>query len=250
MKTIAVVSLVALSFAAVAQDDLNEPGADQVAKVSPYSVTERGAHYRIWERREVETTPMGAEVERRISYTELETGMHYWENGQWNESKEEIEIVADHAAAAKGAHKVIFAPNITDPEVIFLETPDHKELRSRVFGLSFFDSSTGKAVLIAEVKRSEGQLLSPNRVIYQDAFDDVLADVEYLYTKAGFEQNIVLRAQLPLPGEFGLNPQTTRLQVLTEFFNPPVPAQIQDIRATGLTDERLDFGEMKIGRVS
>lgn len=248
MKTIAVVSLVALSFAAVAQDDLNEPGADQVAKVSPYSVTERGAHYRIWERREVETTPMGAEVERRISYTELETGMHYWENGQWNESKEEIEIVADHAAAAKGAHKVIFAPNITDPEVIFLETPDHKELRSRVFGLSFFDSSTGKAVLIAEVKRSEGQLLSPNRVIYQDAFDDVLADVEYLYTKAGFEQNIVLRAQVPLPGEFGLNPQTTRLQVLTEFFNPPVPAQIQDIRATGLTDERLDFGEMKIGR--
>lgn len=47
MKTIAVASLVALSLAAFAQDDSNEPGADQVAKVSPYSVTERGAHYRI-----------------------------------------------------------------------------------------------------------------------------------------------------------------------------------------------------------
>jgi len=213
-----------------------------------YSVVERGGHHRIWERLETEPGLDGQTVQRPLRYTEMETGMNYWENGTWNESKAEIEIVADHAAAAKGQHKVIFAPNVTDPELIFLETPDGKEFRSRIFGLSYFDSSTGKAVLIAEVKSSEGQLLPPNRVIYPDAFDDVRADVEYIYTKACFEQNIILRTQLPLPAEYGLNPQSTRLQVLTEFFNPPVPAKSVDVHGAGVTDEFLDFGEMKMGR--
>lgn len=213
-----------------------------------YSIAERGPHSRAWERVETETGPDGQIVQRPIRYTELETGMHYWDNGQWNETQEQIEIVADHAAASRGPHKVIFAPNVTDAEAIFLETPDGKQFRSRIIGLSYFDTSTGRAALIAETKSSEGQLLPPNRVIYPDAFDDVQADVEFIYTKAGFEQNIVLRAQLPLPAEYGLNPQTTRLQVLTEFFNPPVPARSQDMRENGLVDEHLDFGEMKMGR--
>ncbi len=250
MKNIAFVSLVACSVAAHAQnvaDPLKEPAAKGPPPVAPYFVTERGPHHRVWERQEVETSPLGMTVERRISYLELETGMHYWEQGQWKETQAEIEITADHAVAAKGGHKVIFAPNLTDAEVIFLETPDGKQLRSRILGLSYFDSASGKAVLIAEVKSSEGQVLPPNHVIYSDAFDDVQADVEYIYTKAGFEQNIVLRSQLPLPEEFGLNLETTRLQVLTEFLDPPVPQQRQVERATGLADESLSFGDMAMG---
>ena len=59
-----------------------------------YSVTERGPHHRIWERREVEATPMGTQVERRLSYTELETGMHYWEDNQWKEARERSRFLA------------------------------------------------------------------------------------------------------------------------------------------------------------
>lgn len=223
-------------------------GFGTVASRDAYAIVEVGRDQRIWERIEYEPGSDGREVPRRRHYTELETGMHYWEDGQWKETREEIEIVADHAVASRGGHKVIFSPNITDPEVIFLETPDGKQFRSRVVGLSYYDAASGKGVLIAEPRSTEGRVVSPNRVVYPDAFDDVRADVEYVYTKAGFEQNVVLRAQLPLPAEFGLNPQTTRLQVLTELFNPPVPGKSEDMRAAGLTDEYLDFGELKMGR--
>ncbi|MFO1511498.1 MAG: hypothetical protein U1F83_01060 [Verrucomicrobiota bacterium] len=246
MKTrvLLIATILLTAWASSAQVAVPTPTVDK----ETFSIAERGRDQRVWERFETQPAPDGSELRRRHTYTELETGMHYRENGQWNETKEEIEILADHAVAVQGGHKVIFAPDISDAEVIHLETPEGKQLRSRIFGLSYFDSSSGKAVLIAEVKSSAGQLLPPNHVIYGDAFDDVRADVEYIYTKAGFEQNIVLRAQLPLPGEFGLNPLTTRLQVLTEFLDPPVPARSQDVRATGLADEFLDFGEMKMGR--
>lgn len=224
-------------------------GFGSVASKESYTLVEQGAHQRVWQRVEYEPAPDGGQREVVHNYTEMETGMNYWENGRWNETKEEIEIAADHAIAAQGGHKVIFSPNISDAEVIDLETPDGKRLRSRIFGLSYFDSSTGQAVLIAEVKSSEGQLWPPNRVIYQSAFDGgVMADVEYVYTKAGFEQNIVLRSPLPLPGEWGLNAASTKLQVLTEFFDPPVPAKGTEVRGTGLEDEFLVFGEMTMGR--
>lgn len=221
----------------------------QVARLDETAkVTTQGVHHRIWERLVAETTPDGKQILRPRQYLELETGMNYWEGGQWKEAKAEIEMVAGHAVASRGNHKVIFAPNITDPEVIFLETPDGKQLRSRILGLSYFDTESGKAVLIAAPKSTDGQVLPPNRVVYSDAFDDIRADVEYIYTKAGFEQNIILRAQLPLPAEFGLNPRTTALQVLTEFFNPPALGRAQSVRVAGLPDEYLDFGVMKMGR--
>ena len=65
--------------------------------------------------------------------------------------------------------------------------------------------------------------MGSNQVIYPDAFTDFKADLRYTYTKAGFEQDIILREQPPTPESFGLDPETTRLQVLTEFFNPPQP---------------------------
>src|SRR5262249_5140052 len=58
-----------------------------------------------------------------------------------------------------------------------------------------------------------------------------------------------LRAQPPPPSDFGLNSETTRLQVLTEFYDAP-PAQKRHIPATRrgvLQDETVDFGNMKIG---
>ena len=86
-------------------------------------------------------------------------------------------------------------------------------------------------------------------MIYTNAFDEVEADVQYFYTKAGFEQNIVFRKPPPAPAEWGLNPQTTRLQVLTEFFDPPAPERrvVSARRENALSDEALVFGQMRIG---
>src|SRR6478736_1207846 len=225
----------------------NNTKSEPVGK-SAYSITERGAHHKVWERIEYEPGPDGKEFPRKHSYTELATGMHF-KNAQseWEESKEEIEILSNNAGAVanKGPHKVIFPPEIKSG-LIELQTPDQKWMPSRVWGLAYFDSATGEIVLLDEVKESDGQLVGENVVNYPDAFTDLRADVRYTYTRAKFEQDVVLREEPPAPDQFGLNPETTRLQVLTEFVEAPQPAKASK-QIGGLTDETLDFGALSIG---
>ena len=90
----------------------------------------------------------------------------------------------DGAAATNAAHQVYFAANVNTAPAIRLITSDGKRLSSRIFGLSYFDAATGKAVLLAEIKDSIGLLLGSNRVVYTNAFDDVDAEVEYLVQRS------------------------------------------------------------------
>jgi hypothetical protein len=213
-----------------------------------YQVVERGPNHAVWQRVEVETNEVGEVLTTTNSYVELQTGKHYLENGQWQESSTEIQITPEGATAQRGPHKVTFLSNINAAGAIDLLTPDGKHLRSHILGIAYLDSATGQSVLIAELKDSTGAVLpSKDKVIYADAFTDFRADVIYTYSKAGLEQDIVLRQQPPSPAEFGLNPATTHLQVLTEFLDTPEPAKEQRVDpATGMIDQRLDFGKIKM----
>jgi len=225
-----------------------DPAGQTGSKDAPYAVADRGANHRVWQRTTYETTPDGKQIPQLHQYTELATGLHYRKNGQWVESKEEIEILPDGTAAAtRGQHQAYFPANIYQG-VIEMVTPDGKHLKSRPLGLSYDDGTHN--VLIAELKDSVGQLVGSNQVIYPDAFTDINADLRYTYTKAGFEQDVVLREQPIKPESYGLNPATARLQVLTEFFNPPEPAKSQERpgRQDGSADPTLTFGAMKMNR--
>ncbi|MGP8218816.1 MAG: immunoglobulin domain-containing protein [Limisphaerales bacterium] len=215
---------------------------------TPYAVVSKGANQQVWQKTTYETLPSGQTVLHIHQYTELATGLHYWNNGQWVDSKEEINILPNGTTAAtQGQHQAYFPGDIYQG-VVDLVTPDGIHLQSRPLGLSYDDGT--KTVLIAELKDSVGQLVGPNQVIYPDAFTDFKADLRYTYTKAGFEQDIILREQPLTPESFGLNPATARLQVLTEFFNPPQPAVttmvLPEQAGITLSDENLDFGVMKM----
>ncbi len=129
-----------------------------------------------------------------------------------------------------------------------MQTPEHKELQSHVVGLGYYDASSGKSVLIAQTKDSQGQLLNNNQVIYTNAFTGLKADVVYTYARASFEQDIVLRTQPPSPQQFGFNAATTKLEVFTEFVNPPQPVKTDMALSDGTVDETLDFGIIKWAR--
>jgi hypothetical protein len=179
--------------------------------------------------------------------------MHYLENGEWKETKEEIEATPGGAVARHGPHKVIFANNLNTAGAIDLQMANGKELRSSILGLNYYDASTGSNVWIALVKDCQGQIVNSNQVIYADAFDGVNADVRYTYRKSGFEQDVILRKQPPAPEKFGLNSGSTRLQVVTEFLNPPTPAKVtmaqtanRNGKAASIVTDDLDFGTMKI----
>ena len=259
MKTsyLAVVLSVAAFFGTQAQEARHNAGAVRrpepvtASQDSAYAVVERGPHHRVWERTTSDIAPDGRAISQVHRYIELATGMHYWQNGQWVESQELIESFPGGAIARQGQHQVIFANNLATVGAIDMQTPDGKRMRSHVLGLSYFDTASGQSVLIAEVKDSQGQLYPPNVVIYPDAFTDFKADVRYTYTRAGFEQDIILHERPPGPEAYGLDPATTRLQVLTEFLNPPQPVKKQTFlkkRQGDILDEDLDFGMMKMGR--
>ena len=221
-------------------------------------ITERGPHHRVIERTITELLPDGTVRERLSSYTELATGLHYQnERGDWLESREEIEILNGVAVARQGPIQAIFAANANSPGVIDLLAPDGKRFR-----MFYTDYASGKTVALAEIKDSTGELTAPNQVTYPDAFDgDCVADCRYTYTKAGFEQDVILRTAPPSPAEWGLNPETTRLEVFTEFIEAP-EAKVTSVvlkqegdavarrfmKEPDLVDQRLDFGGMTFGQ--
>lgn len=238
---------------AVALPALGQPARTDIVPAdseAALQLAEVGDHHRVWQRVTVETDKEGNTITRtNAAYTELETGMNVRQpDGSYIAASDEIEIVKDGAVARKGRHQVSFAVNCNSPVAVRMLTADGKLLESRILGLAFTDKSTGKSVLIAEIKDSDGQLLmdAKNEVIYYDAFTDFKADVRYKNSKAGLEQDIILRENPPSPADYDLNTETTVLEALTEFFNPPVPEKKLQI-TDGTVNEFLDFGDLKMG---
>lgn len=225
--------------------NINQPA---LPVATPYAVVSRDANSQVWERTVYELDPSGRAVPKKHRYTELATGLNFRDptTGQWTPSKEEIDILPDGtAAAAQGQHKVCFPVDIAQG-VIELDTPDSLKLQSRPIALSYDDGSN--TVLIAVLTNSVGYLVGPNQVIYPNAFDGAAASLRYTYTRAGFEQDILIQEQLPPPELFGLDPATVRLQLLTEYFGADNPAQTSGpINSRDrLKDATLTFGTMKM----
>jgi hypothetical protein len=232
-----------------AQSLINQPAqTTTLPPPTPYAVVAKDANSSVWQQTVYQQTDSGQVVPIIHSYTEVATGLHFWNSGQWLDSQEVINILPNGTAAAtQGQHQASFPGDIYNGQ-IELVTPDGLQLKSQPLGLNYFDGTN--SVLIAELTNSVGQVLGANQVIYTNAYTGLTADLVYTYTKAGFEQDVVLRQQPPTPESLGLNPATSRLQVLTEFFSPPQPAiqQLETPAQAGLSlmDDNLGFGLMQM----
>ena len=248
---IPIIAIVLLAIGGIglqAQTPTTATTQDNVPAPTDYQIVQQDANSRVWQQDVYEQEPNGQIIARPHQYTELATGLNHLVNGQFVPSTEEIDILPDGTAAAtNGQHQVFWPADILGGE-IQLVTADGKLIKSQPVGLGYDDGSN--TVLIAVLTNSIGQLAGPNQVIYTNAFNGVNADLLYTYTKAGFEQDVILREQPPTPASVYLNPDTTRLQVLTEFFDPPQPAEttstLPEQAGLALTDDTLDFGTMQM----
>jgi hypothetical protein len=230
-------------------------GADDpngaAATVGDPVIVERGANYRIVQT--VTSLPQedGSTLFQTNLYTELANGMNYLDaNGQWAETKEEIEIINGLGVARQGPHTVIFNANINVAGGIDLTASDGKRFVSHPMGIAFSDSANGKSAMIAEVKDSDGQVVGANVVVYPDAFTDFNGSLRYTYTALGLEQDVLFyNENFGRPEDYGMDPATTRLEMWTEFFDPPVPNKaVQTLPGNIIDETLLDFGAMQIGR--
>ncbi len=190
----------------------------------------------------------------------LEIGLHRLERGQWIPTDDTIEIQGRHAIARRTAHRVIWTANARHPGAVDLEMPDGLRLRGHCLGLGYYDAASGQSLLLAEVQDCQAELHPPNLLVYPNAFDSLHADLVYLNQRAGLEQFVVLRQAPPPPADLGLNPASTRLEVITEFIEAPRPTKLRRLlrqetrperrarRAEpDFVDEWLDFGPMSMG---
>jgi hypothetical protein len=214
----------------------------------PHEIVEIGPHHRVWQAVQFVPDAAGQLVESKSSFVELAVGLNFWseKNMRWEESRESFSISrAGYAVAENGPYRLILAPNINEPGSVDLWTPDGKRFHSNPMGLSFRDLATGENILIAEVKDCVGEQVAPNVILFADAFDNVRAALKYTYSRERFEQDVILYENPPLPE--GLSPETTVLEMYTEFFNPPEPVIKPIEKDDLLDDEDLEFGEMRIG---
>ena len=204
-----------------------------------YSVVNRGPDFNVMMSPDVEDT------NRTHAYVEMATGLNYQdsESGRWLPTVEQISIApsAGGAAAVQGQHKVYFPGNIYNG-VLQVVTPDGRRLSSRPLGVSYDDGNS--IAFIAVLKSAVGYLISSNTVIYRDAFDGLRADLICTYQRGGFESDLVMREQPPTPGQFGLDPNASTLQLVTEFFDTQDPVQTVAVEDEeyGLVDNTLKFG--------
>lgn len=229
-----------------------------------YQVVERGANHRVWQKAETIEHDDGSREEVIHAYTELGSGLHYWDDntGAWGDSRAVIEPYRGGAVAQFGQQKVIFSNNLNTLGSIDILAPDGVNLKASVLGLGYFDSLSGKSVILAELKNSIGELIGENQILYKDAFDGVEADVLYTYSINGLEQDVILRENPPPPSDYGLPNLTSRLEVMTEWYEAPEPQKTASVISRkvedpnlrsqmvepDLVDEKLDFGELRIGQ--
>jgi hypothetical protein len=214
-----------------------------------------GPNHREWLKVTTTTNLQGQiTVRTNLAYTEIATGLNFWDEGtgQWKESSEEIYALPGAAVATNGQTKVIFASNPNTSVAVDMVVGQHR-WQSHVLGLSYLDTATGSNVLISELKDNcQGVIVPPSQVVYPDAFTDFKASIVYSYARSGIEQWVLMEERPPfLPEAFGLHSETTVLQVLTEFVSAPQPTIREDVIPSGdgrwVADQNLDFDDMVIG---
>jgi len=226
------------------------------ASQSDVRIVERGPHHTSVEYANPTLDPSGSLVIQTNSYVEIANGLNYLnEKGEWLSSEESFEVVPGAALAWKGQQRVSFASNLNQEGSVQVRLPDQRLLVSHIYGLAYYDMTSGKSVLIASVKDCQGVITADNVITYPDAFHGISADVRYTWSKSGYEQDVILR-EAPAPAtQWGLSGDRIRLEVWTEFVAPPQPKKRRGKRTPddSLTpddlagDDALDFGSMQIG---
>src|SRR5438876_4139983 len=215
-----------------------------------------GPHQRGWQM--VATQPTGrgahrADAGRRV--VEIATAMNYRDGQQWTPSDPSFEITEDEFVAERLQHKVRLKANLNMIGAVSITTPDGLRLHSTPVGIGLYDAASDESVIIGVITDCAGVLIGNNRVVYENAFKGVCAEVVYTIDRGTFEQDVVITGRLD-PADYGFPTNTTRIRIFSEFYDTPHPERLrrpirveqrQAVRnrmvSPDLVDEVLGFGE-------
>jgi hypothetical protein len=218
---------------------------------TPFAVVERGPNHRVWERTEYTTNASGHVTTRVHRYTELASCLHYMQNGVLTEADPQVSVDAQGNGIGSGAQDTAsFAANINTPGAIDITTASSNHIRSHLLAIFFYDRSSNQRVQVGALQDSVGMISGKNEVLYTNVFSGIAANVRYRFRKAGLSQDVLFQpGGMPSPADAGLDPQSTDVEIWTEFLDGLQPT-LGYVRtnSTGATDAGIiEFGEMHIG---
>ena len=191
---------------------------------------------------------------------EVASGMNYWDGHQWSPSEAKFIPQADGSFTAnKIHHQILLKANLNRINAVTMTLPDGTVLQSTPIGIRLYDTASGDALVIGTLRDSSPVQVSDNQIIYSDAFSGACASIIYTLDRGSFQQDVVLTSNLD-PQRWGFPTNTTRIQIITEFYDGhqpdalthPLYVEADDVvrsqRATpDFIDQTLDFGEMVFG---
>lgn len=181
-------------------------------------------------------------------FVTLATGLNRWDEltASWVPARAEfVRANSGHYLCWETQYKVIVGRDLSEDTVVDFFTPDGMRLQSRIVGVALVDGGSGESVMLGEVRACAGEWVAADEIVFGDAFDGLRADVRYKVALDRFEQELVLREQIPeeLVRGFGIRPGKARLAVITEFFDSAEPL-LERRGLNGGID--LSFGSMRM----
>jgi len=228
----------------------NLPPPQQVNRwaVGPPTVVERQPHWDIVQQVWGFVDFTGEVAYSTNRFVSLAAGLNRWDDltSSWVPARAEfVRAKSGHFLCSETQYKVIVGADLSEVPAVDFLTPDGVRLRSRIVGVALIGGGSGESVMLGEAKSCAAEWAAAGEIVFGDAFDGLRADVRYKVELDRFEQEVVLREQVPeeLVRGFGMDPANARLAVITEFFDPPEP-QIDRLDLNGGVD--LTFGSMKM----
>jgi hypothetical protein len=160
-------------------------------------------------------------------YTTVAVGMNVQQpDGTFLPASTEIEVQEDGSGIAKKTrHKLVLRADILDGNGLIDFTgpaPDNIRFVTRPLCISYWDRATGKSVLIGEFKRTIGKIApGGNKIVYEDCCADFKCNLIVQNTLAGVESWLEILEPPAPPSQYGLNNNSTRLELITEFLKAP-----------------------------
>jgi hypothetical protein len=213
-------------------------------------VLERGPHHQVLQRVKSFVDQSGATRYRTNRFTELADGLCYLPDGPnatWELSREEFQVFENGFVGNQGPLKVTLSADINRANAIDVVTEDGQHFEISPVFLALRDG-TGQSVVVSEIQNAQGRLIAPNTVFYDGAFPG--AGIRIILTRSGIEQDCVIfdekEAQLN-PADYGLIPETTTIELWSEFLTAPDSVVVPLFEGDVATDVEIDFGSTKIG---
>jgi hypothetical protein len=205
----------------------------------PYSIISQDGNSRTWEKIEYEVSPSGNVIPHKHHVVEVATGLNYWDGKKWRPSVPCFQFSADGQSVFANSvqHKVKLSANLNANSSVNITTPDGIALHTTPVAIGLYDEENSNYVIIAAITNCSGTLVSSNQIVYQDAFDNVAADIVYTLKRESFSQNVVLKQYID-PADYGCS-SNSLIQIFTEFYNSPEPI---------VGKRKLRFGQLVFGQ--